>query len=75
MYKNFDELPLFSGGSKKIKRELDFSDGLTLEDVRIGFSLPKETSDKLVATCKENNDDPNIVLQSLVELYLEKHSL
>lgn len=72
MFKSLENMPLFGGSLSKIKSDYDLSDSLSMEEVRVGFSAEKKLIDEFVEKCKSDQDDPNIILASLLQLYMNK---
>ena len=72
MFKTLENMPLFGGSLSKIKSDYDLSESLSMDDVRVGFSAEKKLIDEFVLKCESDKDDPNIILSSLVQLYINK---
>jgi len=73
MFKDLENMPLFGGKGAKISHEFDFSTALEMDEVRAGFSVEKDLIDAFLKSCEASGENPNIILSSLIELYLKKN--
>ena len=74
MHDNLGDFPLFGGSISKLKNDNDFSEALSFEDVRAGFGVDKKLLEAFIKSCKMENENPNDVISTLMELYNNKVS-